>query len=265
VFATNTTNVILDINGYFVPTTVSTALTFYPVTPCRVADTRNATGALGGPSLVGGQVRSFPVLSACSIPPGAQAYSLNFTAIPQGTLGYLSVWPAEQTQPLVSTLNALTGTITANAAIVPAGAGGAVDLFVTDNADMVIDINGYFAPPGAGGLSLYTLTPCRVLDSRENGAPFSGTINVNVMGSGCGVPASAQAYVFNATVVPPSSLGYLTLWPAGAAQPLVSTLNAIDGSLTSNMAIVPAASGAVSAYASNPTQLILDISGYFAP
>jgi hypothetical protein len=104
-----------------------------------------------------------------------------------------------------------------------------------------------------------------VLDSRQNGAPFSGVLNVNVTASGCGVPGSAQAYVFNATVVPPASLGYLTLWPQGAAQPLVSTLNAIDGSLTSNMAIVPAASGSVSAFASNPTQLLLDISGYFAP
>jgi hypothetical protein len=253
-------------NGYFVPATASTALAFYPVTPCRVADTRNATGALGGPSLVGGQVRSFPVLSACSIPSGAQAYSLNFTAIPQGTLGYLSVWPTGQTQPLASALNAPTGTVTANAAVVPAGTNGAIDAYVTNNTDLVIDINGYFAPAGPGGLSLYTLTPCRVLDTRVGGSqPFSGTLNVNVTGSGCGAPSSAQAYVFNATVVPPSALGYVTLWPQGATQPLVSTLNALDGSLTSNMAIVPAASGAVSAYASNPTQLILDISGYFAP
>jgi hypothetical protein len=104
-----------------------------------------------------------------------------------------------------------------------------------------------------------------VLDSRQNVGAFSATLNVNVTGSGCGVPGSAQAYVFNATVVPPSPLGYLTLWPEGAAQPLVSTLNAIDGALTSNMAIVPAANGSVSAYASNSTQLILDASGYFAP
>jgi hypothetical protein len=265
VFASDATNVILDINGYFVPTTVSSALAFYPVTPCRVADTRSASGALGGPSLVGGQTRSIPVLSACGIPSTAQAYSLNFTAIPQGSLGYLSVWPAGQAQPLVSTLNAPTGTITANAAIVPAGTGGAIDLFVTDTADMVIDVNGYFAPPGPGGLSLYTLTPCRALDSRQNAGPFSGVLNVNVTGSGCGAPGSALAYVFNATVVPLGPLGYLTLWPEGVAQPLVSTLNAIDGALTSNMAIVPAANGSVSAYASNPTQLILDTSGYFAP
>lgn len=269
VYASDATNVILDINGYFVPTAVApntaTGLAFYPVTPCRVADTRNATGSLGGPSLVGGQSRSFPVLSACGIPATAQAYSLNFTAIPQGTLGYLSVWPAGQTQPLVSTLNAPTGTVTANAAIVPAGTGGAIDLYTTNNADMVIDVNGYFAPFGPGGLSLFTLTPCRVLDTRQNVGAFSGTINVNVTGSGCGAPGTAQAYVFNATVVPPASLGYLSLWPAGAAQPLVSTLNAIDGSLTSNMALVPTTNGSISAYTSNLSQLILDISGYFAP
>lgn len=167
VFATDATNVILDINGYFVPVTTAGALNYYPVTPCRVADTRNSTGSLGGPSLAGNQTRSIPVLSStCGIPSSAQAYSLNFTAIPQGALGYLSVWPAGQSQPLVSTLNAPTGTLTANAAIVPAGSGGAIDLFVTNTTNMVIDVNGYFAPAGTGGLSLYTLAPCRVLDTR---------------------------------------------------------------------------------------------------
>jgi hypothetical protein len=266
VCSTDATDVILDINGYFVSSSTSGALAFYPLTPCRVADTRNASGALGGPSLLGSHARSFPVLSStCGIPSSAQAYSLNFTAVPDGPLGYLSVWPAVQAQPLVSTLNAPTGTVTANAAIVPAGTSGAINAYVTNITDLIIDINGYFAPPGTGGLSLYPLSPCRVLDTRQNAGPLTGMLSVNVTGSGCGVPASAQAYVFNATVAPPGALGYLTLWPEGSVQPLVSTLNALDGSITSNMAIVPAASGSVSAYASNPTQLLLDISGYFAP
>lgn len=102
-----------------------------------------------------------------NIPSTAQAYSLNYTAIPQGALGYLTTWPAGQTQPLVSTLNALTGTITANAAIVAGGTNGAVAVFVNNNSDLVIDINGYFAPPGAGGLSLIPVTPCRILDTRN--------------------------------------------------------------------------------------------------
>jgi len=61
-------------------------------------------------------------------------------------------------------------------------------------------------------------------------------------------------------------LSYLTAWPAGAGRPLVSTLNSFDGSVVANAAIVPAGTqGAVSIYATNPTHVILDINGYFAP
>ena len=71
--------------------------------------------------------------------------------------------------------------------------------------------------------------------------------------------------MLNATVVPPGALNYLTLWPDGETQPNVSTLNADDGAITSNMAIVPTNNGKIDVYAFNPTNLILDISSYFAP
>ncbi len=217
---------------------------------------------------MGNATRTFPILSSsCNVPAAAQAYSLNFTSVPQGTLGFLTTWPAGQTQPLVSTLNAPTGAVTANAAIVPAGTNGDISVFVTNNSNLVIDINGYFAPMNTGGLSLFTLSPCRVLDTRNplGSQPFSGTLGVNVATSGCGAPANAQAFALNATVVPPAPLGFLTLWAQGATQPLVSTLNAGDSAITSNLAIVPASSGSISAFASDKTHLVLDISGYFAP
>ena len=271
VFVTNTTNVVLDIDGYFAPASAQT-LQFYPLKPCRIADTRKANGDLGGPFLSGQQERDFPVLESACIPQGVapQAYSFNFTAVPHPSgqgLGYLTVWPEGESRPLVSTLNNLTGTIVANAAIVPAGTGGAIAVYPDANTDLVIDINGYFAAPASGGLSLYTETPCRVIDTRKigNGQPFSGELTVNVVGSSCAPPSNAQAYVFSATVVPQGGLGYLTLWPDGQSQPVVSTLNAIDGAITSNMAIVPNINGKVDAYASGITQLILDISSYFAP
>ena len=269
VYATDATDVVLDINGYFVPATSTSALAFYPLTPCRVVDTRNPTGTLGGPSLVGAQTRAFPILSsACNIPSTAQAYSLNFTAIPQDGLGYLSAWPTGQTWPGVSTLNApTTNPVVANAAIVPAGTTGQINVLGSNNTDVVIDINGYFAPVGAaaGSQALYTVTPCRVLDTRSSSGSFNGTLPVNVAGSSCGVPSSAEAFVLNATVVPTLSLGYLTLWPENETQPVVSTLNADDGVIASNMAIVPTTNGSIDAFSSNSTQLILDISGYFAP
>jgi uncharacterized repeat protein (TIGR03803 family) len=272
VFVTNTTNVVLDINGYFIPSSSST-LAFYPVTPCRLVDTRNANGPLGGPYLTHGVERDFPLLESTCIPTGAnvQAYSLNFTVVPKTSSGvaYLTVWPQGQSRPLASTLNDLTDTIVANAAIVPAGTGGegGVATYASNDTNLVIDINGYFAAPATGGLSFYALTPCRVIDTRHvgNGQPFSGELTVNAQTSVCGPPATSAGYVFNATVVPTGVLGYLTLWPDGENQPVVSTLNALDGAITSNMAIVPNNDGKTDAYAPAPTQLILDISGYFAP
>lgn len=264
VYVSDASHVILDINGYFVAGD-SSALDFYPLAPCRIADTRMPEGPLGGPGLSAGVARTFPILSsACNIPAVAQAYSLNFTALPDTWLGFLSTWPAGQAQPVVSTLNS-PGAVTANAAIVPAGVNGAVDVFVSNDSHVIIDVNGYFAPPGTGGLSLYTVTPCRVLDTRNGGGAFDGTISVNVSPSSCVAAPGAQAFVMNATVVPPSSLWYLTLWPAGEGQPLVSTLNAPDGAITSNMAILPSVNGSVNAFGTNATQLILDLSAYFAP
>lgn len=285
VYASDTTDLVLDIDGYFAPVSSST-LAFYPLAPCRVADTRNSKEpqGLGPPALSGGVNRDFPVLKAtsCDIPSSAQAYSLNFTVVPHGTLGYLTVCPTpsgSQSCPLVSTLNSYGGQTVANAAIVPAGVGGAIRTFASDSTDLIIDINGYFGAAGKGALSLYPVPPCRVLDTRppSGSGPFQYELNppVDVRNSACAPPSQAQAYVFNATLVPQGPLGYLTLWPDGGNQPVVSTLNAYDGVISSNMAIVPAGktNGKVDAYAfpvnqNDPkdlTNLILDISSYFAP
>jgi hypothetical protein len=267
VYATDTTDVVLDIDGYFV--TDPSALAFYPLTPCRVADTRSGAGPLGGPSLLAGSSRTFPLLSAagCGIPPAARAYSLNFTLVPRGPLAFLSTWPTGQPRPFVSTSNVPTGTVVAAAAIVPAGAGGGIDVYVTDATDLAIDINGYFAPPGAGGLSLYTVTPCRVFDSRlpSPSPAIAGLTDMHIVAGPCGIPALAKAFVLNATAVPTGILGYLSMWPLGQGQPWVSTLNALDGSLTSNMALVPTINGSISLYTTDSTHVILDLSGYFAP
>ncbi len=268
VYATNTTHVILDINGYFVPASDPTALAFYPIQPCRLADTRNAAGPLGGPSLSGGLSRTFPILtSSCGLPNNAQAFALNFTAIPRANLGYLTVWPPTQQQPGVSTLNAGTGAVTANAAIVPADPTGGISVYASDDTGLIIDVNGYFAASGTGGLALYNVPPCRIFDTRTTGntQPFSGTIGVNATTASCNVPTGAQALALNATVVPSGALGYLSLWPFGQPQPGVSTLNASDGAITSNLAIAPDTAGSINAFTSNQTHLLLDISSYFAP
>jgi hypothetical protein len=147
VFVSDPTDVILDTNGYFAPPGGTDALTFYPVTPCRVADTRGDPGEFGGPAMEAQTTRSFTIpASACSIPATAAAYSLNVTVVPSGVLPYLTTWPTGSGQPGVSTLNSFDGSVVANAAIVPAGTGGAISVYVDSRTNVILDINGYFAP-----------------------------------------------------------------------------------------------------------------------
>ncbi|MGC2656901.1 MAG: Ig-like domain repeat protein [Bryobacteraceae bacterium] len=217
---THTISAAYALNGTYLPSTSATltitvtqtgqtpaggGLLFVPITPCRLMDTRGNgfSGAFGAPSL-GDAERDVPVpQSACGIPGTALAYSLNVTAVPQGLLGYLSVWPTGLVQPTVSTLNSYDGRVVANAAIVPAGADGSIALYASNTTDAVVDINGYFVSEGTpGGLAFYPVTPCRVADTRGNG--FSGSFGQPTMTGGssrsfpiqqstCGIPATAQA------------------------------------------------------------------------
>jgi uncharacterized repeat protein (TIGR01451 family) len=249
----------------------TTGAQFIPVAPCRVADTRNSAGLFGGPTMAGGQTRSFAIPSSgCGIPATAQAYSLNVTVVPNGPLGYLSLWPTGQPQPVVSTLNSWGGAVVANAAIVPAGTGGAVSVFVSDSTNVILDINGYFDSTGS---AFYPATPCRVADTRNTSGQFGGpsmfggqTRDFPIPLSPCAIPSTSSAYAMNVTVVPGGALGYLSTWPTGQAQPYVSTLNSWTGKVVANAAIVPAGTNeSISVFVSNPTDVILDINGYFAP
>jgi streptogramin lyase len=275
VFSTDDTDLVIDINGYYVPPAPN-SLQFYPLPPCRVLDTRTAEGTFGGPAITGGGSRSFPIpSSSCGAPASSAAYSFNVTAVPHGSLGYLTIWPEGQMQPGVSTLNSIDGSVTANAAIVQAGSDGVVNFFATDTTDLVVDLNGYFGAPAAGGLNFYTLNPCRVVDTRNASGPFGGpavsagaTSAYPLALGSCKLPVFpvAQSYSLNMTVIPQGPLGYLTTWASGLTQPVVSTLDAPEGQVLANGAIVPAGLfGSINVFATDATQVIIDTSGFFGP
>jgi len=123
------------------------------------------------------------------------------------------------------------------------------------------------------------MTPCRLVDTRS-AAGFTGAFGPPSLVAGatrsfplqasttCSIPSIAQAYSLNITVVPPGYLGFLTIWPYGAARPSASTLNDYLGTVVANAAIVPAGndtSGSVDVFVNDPTDLIIDINGYYAP
>ena len=266
-------------DGFALSVQYEGGLAFYPLTPCRIADTRAGSGfsgAFGAPFLSAGVTRTFPIpSSACSVPNTAQAYSFNFGALPHAPLGYLTTWPAGSPLPGVATLGSPSGLGVSNAALVPAGIGGAIDTYASANTDLIIDINGYFAAPNLGQpLAFYPITPCRVADTRASSG-FSGafgppslsadvTRTLPMPSSDCSLPSTALGYSLNFGVLPHAPLGFLTVWPAGSPLPEVGTLGSAEGTPVSNAAIVPAGtSGAISLYANAATDVIVDSNGYF--
>jgi len=237
-------------------------LRYFPILPCRAADTRTSAS----PRMTAGETRNFALpASNCGIPGNVAAYSLNVTVVPAGALSYVTLGPAGLPRPTVSTLNSFDGRIKSNAAIVPAGAGGAISVFVTDATDVVLDVNGYFAIEGAAPLAFYPLAPCRIADTRLTTPIAAGSTRGFTPAGSCGIPTTAQAYSLNLTAVPMSALGFLTVWPSGLARPLASTLNSPTGVVTANAAIVPAGiSGGISVFATDTTNVVIDVNGYFA-
>jgi hypothetical protein len=126
-------------------------LGFYTVAPCRMVDTRNANGPLGGPVLTSGQARNFPLLSAaCGVPATAKALSINATAVVPSAAGSLVIYPGDAATPPTSNLDFNAGAVRANNAIVGLARSGDGSVTVLPGlgsggqVHFIIDVNGYF-------------------------------------------------------------------------------------------------------------------------
>ncbi|HEU5251429.1 MAG TPA: tail fiber domain-containing protein [Thermoanaerobaculia bacterium] len=119
------------------------------------------------------------------------------------------------------------------------------------------------------------IAPCRILDTRGNGAPIQGGIFADgeardyTLPSTCGIPATAQAVSLNVTVTgapsaPPGA--FLLAFPQGGVVPPVSILNYQAGQTIANAATVPLGSGGgITVNVSHSTHVIIDTNGYYAP
>jgi hypothetical protein len=128
-------------------TTACTPASFYMVTPCRLADTRNPTGPSGGPALAAGDVRNFPAAGLCGIPATAKAITVNLAVYLPGDMGDLRALPAGGTAPMASSLNFRPGIVRSNSTIIPLGAGGQVAIqcdMPSGSTHAFIDVFGYF-------------------------------------------------------------------------------------------------------------------------
>jgi hypothetical protein len=120
---------------------------FYSVTPCRLIDTRGATGPYGAPALNANMDRSFVIGGQCGVPVTAKAVAVNLTVTQPQALGDLRLYPGGGTLPNTSTMNYRAGQTRANNAIVNLGTQS--DLVVrcvqgSGTVHFILDVTGYF-------------------------------------------------------------------------------------------------------------------------
>jgi hypothetical protein len=244
---------------------------FTPVSPTRILDTRQGIGAPTGKLGVGGAV-DLQVAATIGVPAGElSAVVLNVTATEATQAGYVAVYPSGTTRPVVSNLNVEAGQTAANLVTVAVGGNGAVTLFTSGGTHLVADIAGFYTPAVTSSDGrLQTAAPQRILDTREGlGAPQAKPgagqqIDVQVTGSGPVPPTGVLAVVLNVTGDQASLDGFVTVWPAGIARPIVSNLNLTTGDTRANLVIVPVGTdGKVSMFTSGGTDLIADVAGWF--
>jgi PKD repeat protein len=248
---------------------------FFPVSPCRLVDTRNTT------PLTHGQIRVFNVSGSCGVPSTAKAVSLNATVVSPTGGGNLVFYPGDQTSsPLVSSLiNFASATSPrANNAVLRLATNGAGTVAVLPSVfqgspaqvHLILDVDGYFSED-PGGLGYQTLPLCQLHDTNTSTPVTSGVIRSFDSDGLCGIPAGAPGAALNLTSVAPTEGGFATLFQSGIPVPSTSTINFMTGTLALANGARTRLAGAgqdVSlrylASAGATTRVILDTYGYFA-
>jgi len=126
--------------------------------------------------------------------------------------------------------------------------------------------------PAGVGSAFFTLTPCRLVDTRGSNGPLGGpsliagqTRDFTLSGT-CSIPPAITALSVNVTVTGSTTPGYVSLFPAGTATPIVSTVNFKAGQTRANNAIIAMNSGTVTVLlgqVSGNAHVIIDANGYF--
>ncbi len=260
-------------------------LMFYPLPrPLRILDTRAGQTACDTPGqqIPGGtsrlQTAAGRTCDSISIPASAKALTGNITTVQSGG-GFLTLYPSDATRPTVANSNFQANQVLNNVFTVGLGAGdGAFNIYVTSNTDVVIDITGYYAPAGPGGLYFHPVpTPVRILETRSGqsgcdtpGTPIAAGVERTQQGrifcNGVTIPSNAAAIVGNATAVTPGGQGFLTLYPGNAPnRPLAASSNYASGqTMNGPFTVGLAPDGTFKIYSSQTTNLVIDVLGYYS-
>ncbi len=276
-------DMIADVEGYF----TRTAASGYTATssPTRILDTRTAVGAPKRP-LTSATPIKLQIFTRGGVPAGVTAVALNLTLTDSAGSGDVSAYPDGTTRPTASNLNYSTGQTVANAAIVPVGKDGYIDLVKQGpgSVDVIADVEGYYGTTGSG--AYVPVSPLRLLDTRsaswgQGPLPKGDYIYMPLAYDSDSVQlTNVIGFVLNTTVTNTSGNGFLTVAPdpntlaayqAGSAvwpaAPNASNLNWTKGQTIPNL--VQASTGTTGIIDfwnlgnSSRIDLIVDAFGYY--
>jgi hypothetical protein len=138
--------------------------------------------------------------------------------------------------------------------------------------DAAKSVTAQFDPAGSLGIDLYTVTPCRLIDTRLGfGGPLaSGMTRTFTVTGSCGLPADAIAVAINISVVSPPSSGRVTLFPGNESVPATSSLNFPAGVTLANNGIFRLSTDGLGTIAGLPVlsgggsvDIVVDVFAYF--
>jgi hypothetical protein len=209
----------LTVNQAGATTVPNVGLQYYPLAyPIRLLDTRSGAAACYAPNQkLGSQsITTQPASVTCqglTIPSNAAAVVGTAIALNTPAEGHLRLYPAGEPLAEVSNVNFAPGRTVSNSFTVKLGTNGAFNIYSSSSSDVVMDVTGYYAAPGTGGLYYHQLpNPIRILETRPGeagyqtpGAPLAAnSVRLQQAGNisylGVTIPASARAITGNATV-----------------------------------------------------------------
>jgi hypothetical protein len=251
VYASTATDVIVSIQGSFVP---APGATLHPVSPVRALDTRQS-----------GRAQDLVVAV-----PGSNllAASVTLTVTRDSAGGTITVYACDTGIPAVANLSFEPNETIAGAAFVPVSAAGTICVHVSTAdatlVDVIVDITGTFQVAG-GGLLFAPVTGTRLLDTRNAIGGWTGRHGSGQSLDVVAAPPGARAVTGTITIVRPSFSGYLTAYPCGQALPPTSSVNARAGLAMANSVTVglDPAQQTVCIFSYNNTNTLFDVVGWW--
>lgn len=267
------TDILIDVQGYFTPTATGTTGYFTSVTG-RVVDTRTGVGLAQAAQLpAGGSVTVS--LQNVGTPATTESVFANLTVINPSVTGSITVFPSDTARPANATVNYSPHTFAGSFISELSTPAKAITIFNGGSlaVDVAVDLQGAFAGVGAGQGG-FTSTAGRVFDSRTTSSiPARGTVDVTVTGH-AGVPTlGALSVALNLTTVSAvDATGYLSAWPTdtgGEATTFVGTsLTQFDTVTRATLAVLSLSDDGQITFMNNSSgtvQLVVDAQGWFTP